>query len=189
MSSLLEEAYAPPLPQPAAAAPQAPIPTYRLRRDIAGVETELVVETFDDRVLVVLTQSGKVGCLTQAHLPPVAQLVPPPAHTDAAPSALSALPPPPPATHLTPLLGAPPQPTLHELYVSQIATLVWWALQLARAPRRPVVVGLALKRAPRGPGLDDDDEGVDGDDERVRFAGVMDMVASWPGPASAPAPQ
>lgn len=124
---------------------------------------------------------------TQAHLPPVAELVPPPSHADA-PSLLSALPPPPAATHLTPLLGAPPQPTLHELYVSQIATLVWWALQLSRAPRRPVVVGLALKRAPRVPGEheEDGDEGVVGDDERVRFAGVMDMVASWPGPTPAP---
>ncbi|KAL1408561.1 hypothetical protein Q8F55_005374 [Vanrija albida] len=180
MSSLLEEAYAPPLPAPTAAAPTAPIPTYRLRRALGGVETELVVELFDDRVLVVVTQSGKVGCLTQAHLPPVAQLAAPPTH--ASPSPLSALPPPPAALHLTPLLGAPPQPTLHELYVSQIATLVWWALQLARAPRRPVVVGLALKRAPRAAGeYDEGDEGV-GEEERERFGGVMDMVASWPGP-------
>ncbi|TXT10865.1 hypothetical protein VHUM_02370 [Vanrija humicola] len=175
MSSLLEEAYAPPLAPAEAAAPAAPIPTYRLRRALGGVETELVVQAFDDRVLVVVTQSGKVGCLTQAHLPPVAQLAPPPAHTDTAPSALTALPPPPAALHLTPLLGAPPQPTLHELYVSQIATLVWWALQLARSPRRPVVVGLAH---------DDDDEAV-GPEERERFAGVMDMVASWPGPQAA----
>jgi hypothetical protein len=70
---------------------------------------------------------------------------------------------------LTPLLGSPPDGTAHDVYVSQIATLVWWSLQLARAPRRAVVVGLALRRVP-------EDEG---ERERERFAGVMDMVAAW----------
>lgn len=58
---------------------------------------------------------------------------------------------------------------MHDLYVSQIATLVWWALQLGGAARRNVVVGLALKF-----------EAVS--EERERFAGIMQMVAGWPGP-------
>lgn len=58
---------------------------------------------------------------------------------------------------------------MNDVYVSQIATLVWWSLQLARAPRRPVIVGLTLKKA-------------DSDRERERFGGVMDLVAAWPGP-------
>lgn len=79
------------------------------------------------------------------------------------------LPPPPPSIQLSALLGAPPP--LHELYVSQIATLVWWSLQLVSAPRRNVVVGLGIKFG----------DGVD-EGERQRFAGVMGMVAAWPGP-------
>lgn len=57
-----------------------------------------------------------------------------------------------------------------------MATIIWWTLQATGAPRRPVVVGLALKRLPK----DDDDEGM-GDDERERFAEVMDLVGRWPG--------
>jgi hypothetical protein len=98
-------------------------------------------------------------------------LAPPPAPAADNPK-LAALPPPPASIALTPLLGSAPSATAHDVYVSQIATLVWWSLQLGRAARRPVVVGLALKR------IDDDEH----DKERERFAGVMDMVAAWPGP-------
>lgn len=111
---------------------------------------------------------------TQATLPAVHPLLAPPTAASQ-PTALSALPPPPASIALTALLGSAPDPTLHDVYVSQIATLVWWSLQLASAPRRPVIVGLALKRSPG------DDE-VDAEAERERFGGVMDMVAAWPGP-------
>lgn len=97
------------------------------------------------------------------------QLLAPPPAPDADNASLAALPPPPASIALTPLLGSPPNATMHDVYVSQIATLVWWSLQLARAPRRPVVVGLALKRIP------EDEYEL----ERERFAGVMDMVAAW----------
>ncbi|GMK56561.1 hypothetical protein CspeluHIS016_0304010 [Cutaneotrichosporon spelunceum] len=171
--SLLEESFDAPAPAPAPlpAAPPAPIQTFSLRREIGGLPTELLIQSFDDRILIVVTQSGKVGCLTQASLPQVHQLLAPPS---SAPSdaQLAALPPPPASIALTPLLGSPPDAALHDLYVSQIATLVWWALQLAHAPRRAVVVGLALKNI--GDGVTDE--------QRTRFGGVMDMVAAWPGP-------
>lgn len=65
--SLLEEAHeagpSGPSHLPAQAPP--PIPSYTARRAINDIETELVVQTFDDRVLVIVTQSGKVGCLVR----------------------------------------------------------------------------------------------------------------------------
>lgn len=66
MSALLEEAHE--VPPPRAAEAQNPIQTFQLRRTVAGVETELLVQTFDDRILVLVTQNGKVGPLVR---PPV----------------------------------------------------------------------------------------------------------------------
>ena len=42
-----------------------PIPSFQLRRAVEGIETELLIQSFDDRILVVLTQNGKVGCLVR----------------------------------------------------------------------------------------------------------------------------
>ena len=99
------------------------------------------------------------------------------------------LPPPPEAILTTPLLGTPPNPTLHALYVSQIATLIWWTLQETGSARRPVVVGLTLAKEStwrgseqRGNLDDEDDEGAVNEGERERFLGIMDMVITWPGP-------
>ena len=60
--SLLEESYEPPLPQEQTV-PRPPVQTYQLRRELRGVGTEIAIQTFDDRILVLVTQSGKVGCL------------------------------------------------------------------------------------------------------------------------------
>lgn len=57
--------------------------------------------------------------------------------------------------------------------MSQIATLIWWSLQLAHAPRRNVIVGLTLAKTKT--------DTVD-DAERERFGGIANMVAAWPGP-------
>lgn len=84
------------------------------------------------------------------------------------------LPPPSQATQLTPLLGV--STPLYNIYISQIATIAWWTLQATGGARRPIVVGLALKRLSTA---DDDDDM--GDDERERFAEVMDLVGRWPG--------
>ena len=64
MSSLLDDdhdpATAPPVPDQH---PQCPIPSYQLRETIGDITTELLVQTFDDRIMVIITQNGKVGCL------------------------------------------------------------------------------------------------------------------------------
>ncbi|KAK8853250.1 hypothetical protein IAR55_003952 [Kwoniella newhampshirensis] len=224
MSSLLEEAH--PVEPPSfsslnldtSRAP--PLPSYQLRRSVAGIETELLIQTFDDRILVIVTQNGKVGCLTQASIPPHTPLPPPTrptpipdpttsssnsnsnttsssstvASTSRTLSILSILPIPPPSLTLTPLLGSPPSQTLHELYVSQIATLVFWALETSGLPRRNVVVGLSLVKFSTKTEEDDDQDGgfpLELEDdargaghggERERFAGIMEMVSNWNGP-------
>jgi hypothetical protein len=80
MPSLLEESYPAAVPgssttttdspDSSAASPPAPSPidTFQLRREVCGTPTELLIQTFDDRVFVVITQSGKVGCLVRLSL-------------------------------------------------------------------------------------------------------------------------
>ncbi|KAK1922002.1 hypothetical protein DB88DRAFT_496838 [Papiliotrema laurentii] len=185
MASLLEEAYSPPLPSTSSLSPPPPILSYQLTQPILGVSTQLLIQTFDDRILVVLTQPGKIGSLVQASIPPVAQLPhPPPPSPSSGSTRRAHLPPPPDSISTTPLLGAPPRPTLHALYTNQIATLIWWTLQETSSARRPVVVGLALKHDRNASGgLGEDDEEEVGDEERDRFLAIMDMVVQWPGPS------
>ena len=134
---------------------------------------------------------GSHSYQVQASLPAVAQLPHPPRPSASDPEAHShaqsqiALPPPPEAISTTPLLGTPPNSTLHALYTSQIATLIWWTLQETRSVRRPVVVGLTLSKSlhtenPDYGGEDEEDEVSEG--ERERFLGIMDMIIGWPGP-------
>ena len=89
------------------------------------------------------------------------------------------MPPPPSSIQLTPLLGAAPSAhlhTLHSLYTSQIATIVWEQAQISGRPRTPVVVGVALKSlGVREPENQDENMGLS-DEERETFIGVMDMV-------------
>lgn len=61
MSALLEDAHE--VPSPRAAEPQNPVNSFQLRRNVTGVATELLIQTFDDRILVLVTQNGKVGPL------------------------------------------------------------------------------------------------------------------------------
>lgn len=123
---------------------------------------------------------------TQASIPPIAQLPHPPRPSPDSPPIQRqriTLPPPPDSINTTQLFGTPPRPTLYSLYTSQIATLIWWTLQETSSPRRPVVVGLALAKAPRrGSGDDGEDEDQVDDMEREKFLGVMEMITGWPGP-------
>jgi proteasome assembly chaperone 3 len=43
-----------------------PVPTKQFAAEVQGVHTEFVLQGFDNRVLVVVTQLGKVGTVLQA---------------------------------------------------------------------------------------------------------------------------
>ncbi|KAI0065402.1 hypothetical protein BV25DRAFT_1798433 [Artomyces pyxidatus] len=141
-------------------------------RVLNSVRTEVLIQGFADRFLVLVTQVGKVGNLIQATIPATVQL--PSAPVDTHEPNQRPLPPPPPSIELTPLLGHAPSPDaqpLYSLYAAQIATLVWTA-ETERgliAPSRPsVIVGLALRKAGQGEDASNADTTV--------FHGVMDMV-------------
>ncbi|WWC91735.1 uncharacterized protein L201_006682 [Kwoniella dendrophila CBS 6074] len=190
MSSLLEESHE---VQPTASSSTfnpSPIQSYQWRKSICNVDTELLIQTFDDRILVIVTQNGKVGCLTQASLPAHIPLLPPPqpsstnGHSDNL-HILEILPIPPPSIKLTNLLGKSPNETLYDLYINQISTLIFWALEISSQPRRNVVVGLSLKKRESlsSHTIDEEDEGDILDDyERERYAGIMELVSQWSGP-------
>jgi len=134
---------------------------------INGIHTEVCIQSYGDRILVLLTQLGKVGCLIQVSIPPTSHLppTPPPTALPSIPSSIA----------LTALLGQPP-PDLHavyHLYASQIATILW-THEGENALRRPVVVGVALKR--NGPADIEEDGGALSQADRDLFAEVMTMV-------------
>ncbi|PPR03619.1 hypothetical protein CVT24_007736 [Panaeolus cyanescens] len=156
----------------------------QIARNVNGKHTEILIQTYSDRVLVLVTQLGKVANLVcsfiglikcsidlgdkiQASIPPTAPLLPP-SQESSAPNTL-ALPTPSPAIHLTPLLGSASSEdlqTLHSLYAAQIATIIWTD-ELNRKgddSRRSVVVGLALAKV-------DDDEKI-----REVFQSIMSML-------------
>ncbi|KIY72198.1 hypothetical protein CYLTODRAFT_418177 [Cylindrobasidium torrendii FP15055 ss-10] len=144
----------------------------QIARELGGISTEVVLQRYADRTLVLVTQVGKVGALIQASLPATTQL--PDTVNDSEEPNASQLPQPPPAIQLQPLLGGAPSEhlqTLQNLYVSQIATLIW-VKEDVFGVRRSVVVGLALKKA-EVPAADD--VGLS-ESERVTFLGVVQMV-------------
>ncbi|GLB34887.1 hypothetical protein LshimejAT787_0204520 [Lyophyllum shimeji] len=148
--------------------------TRQLSRDLDGHPTEILVQTYVDRVFVLVTQLGKVGTLIQASLPDTTPLLPAPPPDPLYPNQV--LPPPPPAIQLTPLFGSAPSEhtqTLHSLYAAQIATIVWLQEGFGSIGnrRRSVVVGLALKKSDDG----GHDEGVT-EREKVVFQGVMSSL-------------
>ncbi|TDL28518.1 hypothetical protein BD410DRAFT_737920 [Rickenella mellea] len=135
----------------------------QLSQQLDGVPTDVIIQHFADRILVLVTQLGKVGTLIQATLPTSTQIRLP----------QDTFPEPPPAIQLTTLMGgAPSEHTaiLHSLYVSQIATIVW-AHTPDLADRRPVIVGLALKKAA------ETEEAKLREMERNTFTGVMRIVS------------
>ncbi|KAJ3758439.1 hypothetical protein EV360DRAFT_43916 [Lentinula raphanica] len=117
---------------------------------LEGVSTEIHVQYYADSSLVLLTQVGKIGNLIQVSLPatiPVAQSAPDDTELNA-----PALPPPPTAIQLVPLFGSAPSDrvqSLHNLYASQIATIVWLAQSENPLPmvRKNIIVGIALRKS------------------------------------------
>ncbi|KAF8625801.1 hypothetical protein AX15_005188 [Amanita polypyramis BW_CC] len=135
-------------------------------RELGGYPTTVVVQPFADRVLVLVTQLGKIGNLIQASLPSTTPLNPA--------SSPDVLPTPPAALQLTTLLGSAPSEhmrTMHSLYASQIATIVW--LHEAGAgtgSRRSVVVGLAFQPFKEAEGMEITDS------QRKAFYSIMEMI-------------
>ncbi|KAF8136568.1 hypothetical protein EV363DRAFT_1319950 [Boletus edulis] len=116
---------------------------------VRGLRTELIVQPFADRILVLVTQMGKVGNLIQVSIPSTAD---PNAHTsfnDSDPR--EPLPSPSPAIQLTQSLG--------------IATLLWLTIG---GEYRSVVVGIAL-RSSKG-----HEEGEVSEEEQQTFLAVME---------------
>jgi len=163
----------------------------KLDVEIEGVKTEVLIQSFVDRVLLLVTQLGKVGCLIQATIPESVQiphhhppLISVPTHPEDQP--YLTVPPPPPSIELTPLLGHPPSSTLHTYYnllASQLSTLVWLSEEGPESGnvggaliRRPVVVGLALKRREG----DDDDVNViaSGSVMEKQYRGIVNAAQS-----------
>jgi len=152
--------------------------------EIEGMQTQVFIQSFVDRVLLLVTQLGKVGCLTQATIPESVQISryhPPstcaPTHNTDDEQLDEHLAVPPPCIQLTPLLGHPPSSTLYTYYnllVSQLSTLVWLSEEnpeggnLGGSMRRPVVVGLALKRRPG------DDGDIDAHGSVIDHGSVME---------------
>ncbi|KAG8936562.1 hypothetical protein FRC02_001057 [Tulasnella sp. 418] len=142
-------------------------------KTVNGVHTELLVQIYGDRVLILVTQLGKVGSLIEASIPMTTPLplrpIPP------------ALPNPPASIQLTPLLGQPPSEhmqILYNLYASQIATIWWTSNEKEGMSRKPVVVGIALKKGQSDASEDQgDDESPLLEHERVLFREVMDMLS------------
>ncbi|KAI0723953.1 hypothetical protein C8T65DRAFT_628008 [Cerioporus squamosus] len=150
--------------------------TANIARQIEGVQTDVLLQAFADRILVLVTQLGKVGSLIQATIPSTMPLLPAPPPDPEQPNIVP-LPVPPPSLQLTPLLGSAPTErihTLHSLYASQIATLVWTLEEASvmEADRRAVVVGIALAKTS---GAVDSSSELSSYDRRV-FYGVMEMV-------------
>ncbi|CAE6437314.1 hypothetical protein ACGC1H_004432 [Rhizoctonia solani] len=138
-------------------------------RVINGVATNLIVHSFGDRIVISITQLGKIGCLIQASIPSSVPLLPPPPPP--------ALPPPPTAISLTPLVGHPPDSrslTLFNLYASQAAAIAW--SKAGQLNRRPVIVGLALKRTKVSTARGDDDEFTVLEEDRETFKEIMVML-------------
>ncbi|KAI0671642.1 hypothetical protein C8Q78DRAFT_972793 [Trametes maxima] len=144
-------------------------------RIIDGVQTDVLIQAFADRVLVLVTQLGKVGSLIQATMPSTMPLLPPPPPDPSNPNEYP-LAIPPPSLQLTPLFGSAPTEriqTLHSLFASQIATLVWTLEEASvlETDRRAVVVGIALAKPPQPPQSSE----LSAHDRTV-FRGVMDIV-------------
>ncbi|KAH9981197.1 hypothetical protein BGW80DRAFT_1199448 [Lactifluus volemus] len=140
-------------------------PVILAERVIESIHTQVIVQTFSDRVLVIVTQLKKVGTLIQASLPATIDLLDAPPDTSAP---ITTLPPVHPSIDLTYLFGHAPSSdhqSLYSSYAAQIATLVWTS---DRSSHTPVVVGIALKLSRSPEGLSSTD--------RTTFLQVMDWI-------------
>lgn len=151
--------------------------------NISDVNTDVLIQQYADRILVFVSQLDKVGSLVmplhvdisilitgfkiQASLPATIPL-----ENSNERDTQSTFPSPSPAIEITPLLSSAPSEqiqTLHNLYVSQIASLIWTAeAEQGVEGRRPVILAIALKRS-----LDSDEA-----PDQETFTRVMGMIQS-----------
>lgn len=164
-------------------------------RLIQGSHTEVVCQSYSDRVLVLVTQLGKVGCLVRPLLTsgsttdpdraPEEQIqgtfpsnapLPPPILAPASPEHdLPSLPPPPPSLVLQPLLGSPPE-DVYDAYAAQIATIVGFGMGTASSSEPEVEEEEEPVEVARRPVVVGLALNRSGGDERRRFGTVMSMV-------------
>lgn len=165
-----------------------PTSTRQAAVSISGIHTEILVQRFTDRILILVTQLNKVGVLYQASAPPNSVSPVQRVRRPTVPELQELqLPPPDPSLTVSRLMGSvtnEEQETLYQLYVSEIASVVLGGLgQLSPEDLDPdtsnytpfggrtVVVGLALKDARKVMG-DEDAAKL----ERSTFAEVLKMV-------------
>ncbi|KAH9808885.1 hypothetical protein DFH28DRAFT_992747 [Melampsora americana] len=157
-----------------------PILVKQVARSINGIHTEVLTQSFADRILILVTQLGKVGTLTQITMP-VTSIDQPYELSPEVPSLnLPSLPIPNTSLQLTPLLSTPPSEsrTVYEVFLNQIGMLVLTGFgpraqldpsQIFGIGKRPLIVGLALK-----PEKSDSINLVE--QERIRLGNVMEMI-------------
>ncbi|SCV70940.1 BQ2448_3702 [Microbotryum intermedium] len=137
------------------------IPTWQSSFAIEQIPTEILVQVFTDRVMIVVTQLGRIGSLVRS-LP-----------FDAF---LSSLPLPHPASTLTTLLGVAPSAratSLYELYAHHLGAIVFNSLG---EEAKPVVLGIALKEFPtRQADSEGEHVGVGGRERNV-FREVLNRI-------------
>lgn len=150
-----------------------PVPVVLAERDIESVHTQVIVQTYSDRILVIVTQLQKVGTLIHVSVPATVALTEVSPDESVSNDTSSTLPPVHPSIDLTYLFGSAPSPdhqTLYSSYAAQIAALVWTSQQHGQigSSHTPVVVGVALK----SPHSSEKPSGTD----RAAFLQVMDLV-------------
>ncbi|KAI9616238.1 hypothetical protein KEM48_005331 [Puccinia striiformis f. sp. tritici PST-130] len=168
----------------ASARVEAPIPVRQCARIIDSVHTEVIAQGYSDRVLVLVTQTGKIGSLfTDTGDCPSSQLrARLRGRVRIGGWSFARLPVPFTSLQLTPLLSSTPPDLkpLYDVYLNQVAMLVFTGftpdipshLRTCNPDRiaKPVIIGLALARLPNTTDQDVTDL------ERARFCAIMSMV-------------
>ncbi|KAK2069424.1 hypothetical protein P8C59_004009 [Phyllachora maydis] len=122
-----------------------PAPSKHASGTVSGTPTDVSCTTFSDKIMITISQGGRLGQWIQVPLCP-----PSPASADTAlPAAVSTLP----ASHLTPTAllggggGGTERDTLGRLYAAQLASHL-----ALRHPddRRTLMLGLGLEKAAAG---------------------------------------
>ncbi|OAV85990.1 hypothetical protein PTTG_12509 [Puccinia triticina 1-1 BBBD Race 1] len=161
---------------------EARIPFRQCARIIDSVHTEVMVQGYSDRTLVLVTQTGKIGSLTQVTVPLASFEQGYELASGLDDGLVPALPVPFTSLQLVPLLSSTPPDLkpLYDVYLNQIAMLALTGfspdnsshLRSCNPDRmlKPVIIGLALTRLPKT--TEQDVTNL----ERARFSAIMNMI-------------